>query len=142
MHVPNLFIRNLLENIFSFNLVKTGFWIGLPGCDKEFDDIANDFSKKSEEDRKKAIKKIKSLIEDKDIEEERVKIARKYLKIMNNIQSQGSNFVSEEIMRLENLLDTRKKIALSNRNNLQQNLNILKSFHISGGENDKTKDEL
>ena len=45
-------------------------------------------------------------------------------------------------MRLENLLDTRKKIALSKRNDLQQNLNILKSFHISGGENDKTKDEL
>ena len=117
-------------------------WIGLPGCDKEFDNLANDFSKKSEEDRKKAIKKIKTLIEDKDIEEERVKIAQKYLKIMQNIQSQGLNFVSEEIMRLENLLDARKKIALSNRNNLQQNLNILKSFHISGGENDKTKDEL
>ena len=82
------------------------------------------------------------MIEDKDIEEERVKIARKYLKIMNSIQSQGSNFVSEEIVRLENLLDTRKKIALSKRNDLQQNLNILKSFHISGGENDKTKDEL
>ena len=83
------------------------------------------------------------MIEDKDIEEERVNTASKYLKIMHNIQSQGSNFVSEEIMRLENLLDARKKIALSNRNNLQQNLNILKSFHISGGgENDKTKDEL
>ena len=62
-------------------------WIGLPGCDKEFDNLANDFSKKSEEDRKKAIKKIKTLIEDKDIEEERVKIAQKYLKIMQNIQS-------------------------------------------------------
>ena len=61
---------------YFFNLVKTGFWIGLPGCDKEFDTIANDFSKKSEEDRKKAIKKIKSLIEDKDIEEERVKTPR------------------------------------------------------------------
>ena len=131
----------LFENII-FNLVKTGFWIGLPGCEKEFDNIANNFSTKSEKDRKKAIKQIKSVIEDKDIEEERVKIARKYLKIMNSIQSQGTNFVSEEILRLENLLDTRKKIALSKRNDLQQNLNILKSFHISGGENDKTKDEL
>ena len=125
-----------------FNLVKTGLWIGLPGCDKEFDDLANNFFKKSEEDRKKAIKHIKSLINDKDNEEERINTARKYLKIMHNIQSQGSKFVSEEILRLENLLDTKKKMSLSKSNDLQKNLNILKSFHISGGENDKTKDEL
>ena len=61
---------------------------------------------------------------------------------MHNIQSQGSKFVSEEILRLENLLDTKKKMSLSKSNDLQKNLNILKSFHISGGENDKTKDEL
>ena len=116
-------------------------WIGLPGCDKEFDDLANDFFKKSEEGHKKAIKHIKSLINDKDNEEERINTARKYLKIMHNIQSQGSKFVSEEIVRLENLLDTKKKMSLSKSNDLQKNLNILKSFHISG-ENDLTKDEL
>ena len=82
------------------------------------------------------------MIDDKDNEEERVKIARKYLKIMHNIHSQGSKFVSEEIMRLENLLDTKKKMSLSKSNDLKKNLNILKSFHISAGENDITKDEL
>ena len=114
---------------------------GLPGCDKEFDKLAKDFSKKSEEERKEAIKQIESAIEDNGNNEEKVKSAQKYLRIMQKIQSQGVKFISEEIIRLENLLDTKKKMSHSKSNDLQKNLNILKSFQ-SSSRYDLNKDEF
>ena len=115
---------------------------GLPGCDKEFDKLANDFSKKSEEERKEAIRQIEFVIEDKDNNEEKVKTGQKYLRIMHKIQSQGLKFVSEEIVRLENLLDTNKKMSQSKSNDLQKNLNILKSFQSGRSKYDLKKDEF
>ena len=115
---------------------------GLPGCDKEFDKLAKDFTKKSEQERKEAIKQIEiTLISLEDIgnHEEKLKTAQKYLRIMQKIQSQGVKFISEEIIRLENLLDT--KMSQSKSKDLQQNLNILKSFQ-SSSRYDLNKDEF
>ena len=114
---------------------------GLPGCDKEFDKLAKDFTKQSEEDRKEAIKQIESAIKDNNNSEEKVKTARKYSRIMQKIQLQGVKFISEEIIRLENLLDTKKKMSHSKSNDLQKNLNILKSFQ-SSSRYDLNKDEF
>ena len=142
---------------------------GLPGCDKEFDKLANDFSKQSEEEQNEAIREIERVIEDKsrdldkgklgsgdqeeneeikkkrkEYKEERVKTAGKYLRIMHKIQSQGSKFVSEEIIRLENLLHDApsKKITQSKSDDLQKNLNILKSFQIGRSKYNLKKDEF
>ena len=142
---------------------------GLPGCDKEFDKLANDFSKQSEEEQNEAIREIEHVIEDKgrdldkgklgsgdqeeneeikkkrkEYKEERVKTAGKYLRIMHKIQSQGSKFVSEEIIRLENLLHDApsKKINQSKSDDLQKNLNILKSFQIGRKKYNLKKDEF
>ena len=61
---------------------------------------------------------------------------------MHKIQSQGLKFVSEEIVRLENLLDTNKKMSQSKSNDLQKNLNILKSFQSGRSKYDLKKDEF
>ena len=110
---------------------KTGFWIGLPGCLKEYDELAEKFSKNTgigSKDRDKIIKQTETLIETQN--EGESNIGKKYLKIMKSVQTDGSEFLNKEITRLENLLDSKKKMSLAKRNDLQNNLNIFKSFHI------------
>ena len=110
---------------------KTGFWIGLPGCLKEYDELAEKFSKNTgigSKDRDKIIKQTETLIETQN--EGESNIGKKYLKIMKSVQTDGSEFLNKEISRLENLLDSKKKMSLAKRNDLQNNLNIFKSFHI------------
>ncbi len=72
---------------------------------------------------------------DKEQEESRKASANIYTKIMHKVVAEGTNFIAKEMERVKKLMDG--KVSDAKKKQLQERLNILKSF-----ERQKTKDEL
>lgn len=115
-------------------------WLALPGCLKQFDELAIIFAKNSGKDRMKVIRQMEEMIS-KQQDEEEAEVGKKYLKIMKNVEAKGETFLGQEVSRLEKLLKSNKKISIAKKQSLQKNLNILKSFSSSLPISD-VKDEL
>lgn len=115
-------------------LIFFQIYIGLPGCIKEFDELASKFtSAKKEEEKKEILRKAENKW-DKVKGVSSQKSAEVYVKTMRKILEK-KDFVSSETKRVENLL--KGKISAEKTNELQVRLNILKNFGVAN-----VKDEL
>lgn len=70
-----------------------------------------------------------------NLNEDKVKKAEIYIKIMHKVVSEGEKFIDKETERVTKLLDG--KVSESKKKQLEQRINILKSF-----ARQKSKDEL
>ena len=118
--------------------MKTGLWIGLDGCVKEFDELAAIFTRNSGKDQLKVIQQTEDQI--KKFDGEKASIGKRYLKVMKIVMQRGLEFVTSEEQRITKLLQ--EKITDEKRAELQRNLNILKSFHSSAEKPSRKNDEL
>ena len=117
-----------LEQLRKFLELKTGIWVRLPGCLDEFDELAQLFARNSGKDRRKIMQQTEELIQSylySDVTD-KANTGQKYLKIMK-ILLQRSDFVTTESLRIEGLLQS-NQLSTTKSQDLQMNLNILKSF--------------
>lgn len=115
-----------VDNFRDFLRKKTKLWIGLPGCVKTFDELAEFFGRNSGKDQLQAIKQIQEKISQSD--DEKARIGEKYLKIMKITQTKGMQFIQTESQRIQKLL--KESISKEKAEDLKLTLNILKSFHF------------
>ena len=125
-----------LEDLKTFIKHKTGVYLNLPGCLKEFDDLASKFIKADEKGKSKIFAKAQKELS-KEQEEDQPK-ARKYLKIMKLLQEKGPSAIADEEARIKKLL-AGEKMSDEKRKDLAKSLNVLKSF---GNPEKSVKDEL
>ncbi|CAF2495315.1 unnamed protein product [Rotaria sp. Silwood2] len=120
---------NTEDDLKRFLSQNTNLWFGLPGTLEALDRIAREFfdasSSNDETSQKSLLEKVreqvKGLVEKKD-----QKSGDSYLKIMEAVIKQGTEFLKREGRRVQNLL--KGKITSEKREELQHRANILLSF--------------
>ncbi|XP_034230580.1 endoplasmic reticulum resident protein 29 [Thrips palmi] len=114
------------ENLIQFIRTKSGKYVGLPGCLEAFDKIASKFRvAKDENSRKEILREAQGLVGRLEKLEER-KTGEVYVKMMQRMVEKGSEFIDDEMKRLNKLLTGKlsdvKKTDMGNR------INILRAF--------------
>ncbi|CAF0987492.1 unnamed protein product [Rotaria sp. Silwood1] len=117
------------DDLKRFLLQHTNLWFGLPGTIEELDRLAQKFfSASSNNDTtmqksllEKARKQVKQLVDKKE-----QKSGESYVKIMESVVKQGTEFLKREGRRVQNLL--KGKITNEKKEELQHRANILLSF--------------
>lgn len=117
------------DDLKRFLSQNTGLWFGLPGTLETLDRLAREFfdasSSNDETNQKslleKAREQVKSLVDPKE-----QKSGESYLKIMETVVKQGTEFLKREGRRVQNLL--KGKITNEKKQELQYRSNILLSF--------------
>merc|ERR1711976_44876 len=122
------------DNIKTFIRQKSGIYLPRPGCLEEFDNLADKLMTITDPGAKGKIIVEAETIKDK-LNEDKVKKAEIYIKIMHKVVSEGEVFIAKETERVTKLIDG--KISDGKKKQLEQRINILKSF-----ARQKTKDEL
>mmetsp|Transcript_92426 Transcript_92426/g.128305 ORF Transcript_92426/g.128305 Transcript_92426/m.128305 type:complete len:246 (-) Transcript_92426:174-911(-) len=115
------------DGLRAFVTKEAGVWIGLQGTIESFDKIAQAVAagKKTAEDGLKEATKVEEGLSSEDEK----KSARMYTTILKKIKekgSEGKDFATKEIKRVEGLVKT--KISEAKKETLQTRLNILQSF--------------
>jgi len=123
------------DNLKSFVRQKTGLYLPRPGCIEELDNLADKLMTASDAGTKGKLVVEAEKFRDKEQEESRKASANIYTKIMHKVVAEGTNFIAKEMERVKKLMDG--KVSDAKKKQLQERLNILKSF-----ERQKTKDEL
>ena len=133
-----------LEQLRTFLQMKTGIRYTLPGCVAELDALAQLFARNSgKEHRLELIQQTENLVKSfKAVDADKANVGQKYLKIMKicHMQQLCQDFVSSETSRLKKLLSSPSTMSLAKSQDVQINLNILKSFEYSGRRD--MRDEL
>ncbi|CAF2828493.1 unnamed protein product [Rotaria sp. Silwood2] len=107
----------------------TNLWFGLPGTIEELDRLAQEFfyaSSNNDENAQKSVlerarKQVKQLVDKKE-----QRSGEWYVKIMESVVKQGTEFLKREGRRVQNLL--KEKIINEKKEELQNRANILLSF--------------
>ncbi|GFG30294.1 hypothetical protein Cfor_04448 [Coptotermes formosanus] len=115
------------DNIKKFIRTKSNVHIGLPGCLEAFDKIAAKFSQASDLDVKKALLREAEDLWDNTTGRADQKTAEVYVKTMRKALDKGDDFVSNELKRVQSL--AKGKITKEKKEEMQQRINILQSFH-------------
>ena len=133
-----------LDQLRKFLQMKTGIKLSLPGCVPEMDVLAQLFARNSgKEHRLELIQQTENLVKSfKAVDADKANVGQKYLKIMKicHMQQLCQDFVSSETSRLKKLLSSPSTMSLAKSQDVQINLNILKSFEYSGRRD--MRDEL
>nr|BAN20799.1 endoplasmic reticulum protein erp29 [Riptortus pedestris] len=116
------------DNLKKFIRSKSQVYIGLPGCLEDFDKIATEFIKTKNIDEKKSLLKKAENLWDKAKGNRENKSAETYVKIMRKILEKGPEFITNESVRVENVL--KGKINKEKQTEMQERVNILQSFSI------------
>ncbi|KAL0267121.1 UNVERIFIED_CONTAM: hypothetical protein PYX00_009476 [Menopon gallinae] len=117
------------ENIQKFIRLNSGVYIGLPGCLEEFDKLALEFMKDTNNEKRKKILRVTEDLWDKTTGKSKQKSAEIYVKSMRRILDKGDDFTDTEIRRVENVL--KGKISKEKIAEMQYRINILQSFKIA-----------
>ncbi len=134
-----------LANLVRFLKIKTGLYIGLPGCLQDLDELAAVFFRNSGKDRQKIMRQVSDIL--LEMQKTRsgngndVISARKYLKIMESLVQNGDDFIWKEEQRLQKILQN-SKMSEQKAQDLDKSLNILKSFQWKRVGFGKNIDEL
>ena len=108
------------------------------------DALAQLFARNSgKEHRLELIQQTENLVKSfKAVDADKANVGQKYLKIMKicHMQQLCQDFVSSETSRLKKLLSSPSTMSLAKSQDVQINLNILKSFEYSGRRD--MRDEL
>lgn len=122
------------DSIKKFLMKESGLWLGLPGCIEQFDKIAKEFTKVSDEEKAKLLTQAEE--EAKKLTSETQKTsADMYIKTMKKVIEKGNDFIETETKRVEKLHSG--KISDKKKEQLNDRLNILASFSMG-----LKKDEL
>ena len=121
---PNRTRINIFFPLISELSIFAGVWIGLPGCIKELDELANMYCQNSGKDQLKIIQQSGEIIE--KLDDTDLPFGRRYLKIMKLAKGNCVEFVNAEIDRITKLMKT--KLSQEKIEDLSLNLNVLKSF--------------
>jgi len=127
-----------VANLKSFIRQSCGIYMPLQGCMEEFDKLADRLLKAKEEEEKKKI------VREAEDEWDQVKgirgqkRAEVYVKVMRKVLKEGKAFVKKEEERVKKLIEG--KISKEKKEDMQERINILKSFVLHDVQD--TKDEL
>ncbi len=111
-------------NLKNFLRQKTGVYLPLAGCIESLDAVADRMLGADKKDWEKMAKEAEE--EAAKVPEKSRKRAETYVKIVRKIISDGEEFVKKETDRTKKLLDG--KITEAKRTELQEKINILRSF--------------
>jgi len=123
------------ESLKKFVRQKSGIYLPLPGCVEEFDLLVDKLLKSPKEEQKKVLREAEDLW-DKMHGPKMHKRADIYVKIMRKIVDTDISFVKKEEERLKKITGG-KKITPEKKEEMEERLNILKSFSIQ-----EAKEEL
>lgn len=129
------------ENLKNFIRQKTGVYLPMPGCIEVMDEAVDTFLKS--DDLKSALGEAKKFAESKNFSGKNEKRAAVYVKFMEKVAEKGRDFVDIEMKRMNKLLDSDAKMAPAKKAEVEEKLNILKSFASAlAEESAKVKQEL
>ena len=114
------------DGLKKFVRQKSGIYLSLPGCIEEFDKLV-DRLLDGQEDQQTVLKEAEDLW-DKTHGPKMAKREDIYVKLMRKVVSSGAKFISKEYQRVTKLLGG--KISSDKKEELQEKLNILKSFSV------------
>ncbi|XP_061398759.1 protein windbeutel-like [Musca vetustissima] len=134
LHFPD-HLDVTVDNLKTFISTNTELFIGKEGCLKEYNELAKNFVKQSEEEQKKRIEKAEELKGTLKKEWEQAS-AGIYKLFMEKLMAQGDDYFEQEIKRLQRL--KAGKVSAAKKQELAKKLNILESFRV----NASTKEEL
>jgi len=140
-----LFVKNTEGKVETFRFVgefsaaklknfirqKSGIYLPLPGCIEEFDLLVDKLLRSGKEDQKKVLREAEDFW-DKVHGPKMHKRADIYVKIMRKIVDTDISFVTKEEQRLKKL--SGGKITLEKKEEMEERLNILKSFSLQEGK--------
>eukprot|EP00092_Neocalanus_flemingeri_P005177 GFUD01005569.1.p1 GENE.GFUD01005569.1~~GFUD01005569.1.p1 ORF type:complete len:248 (-),score=65.70 GFUD01005569.1:93-836(-) len=118
------------DSLKNFLRQKSGIYLPLPGCIEEFDLLVDKLIKSSKEEQKKVLREAEDLW-DKVHGPKMHKRADIYVKIMRKIVDIDISFVKKEEERLKKITGG-KKITPEKKEEMEERLNILKSFSAQG----------
>merc|ERR1712106_386471 len=119
------------EKLKNFIRQKSGIYLPLPGCIEEFDLLVDKLLRSGKEDQKKVLREAEDFW-DKVHGPKMHKRADIYVKIMRKIVDTDISFVTKEEQRLKKL--SGGKITLEKKEEMEERLNILKSFSLQEGK--------
>jgi len=128
------------EDLIRFLSQNTKLWFGLPGTLEELDHLAQEFfdasSNNDENKQKSLLDKVREQVK-KFVDKKEQKNGESYVKIMELVVKQGTEFLKREGRRVQNLL--KGKLTDEKKEELQHRENILLSFKSVA---DAAKDKL
>lgn len=128
-----------VENLKNFIRQKSGIYMPLLGCIEEFDAFADRLLKATKEEEKKKILREAEDEWDKAEGQKAQKRAEVYVKVMRKVIKDGEGFVKKEEERVKKLMEG--KINKEKKEQMEERLNILKSFTMQGVEESKPVEE-
>lgn len=115
------------DGLKKFFRSKSGIYLTLPGCIEEFDKLVDKLLDTSKEGQESVLKEAEDLW-DKTHGPKMAKRADVYVKLMRKVVSTGASFISKEFQRVTKLIGG--KISSEKKEELEEKLNILKSFSV------------
>lgn len=112
------------DNIKRFIRMKSGVYLGLPGCVEQLDRLAEDFKTSGEKERKEILNKAK--IFEETLPDAQRAAAEVYVKTMEKMLEKGDVFVQTEQTRIEGIL--KRKLSNKKKRTMEEKRNILHSF--------------
>lgn len=114
------------DNLIQFIRTNSGKYVGLPGCLEAFDKIASKFRVAvDEKSRKEILREAQGLVGRLEKLEER-KTGEVYVKMMQRMVEKGSEFIEDEMKRLNKLITG--KLSDVKKTDMGHRINILRAF--------------
>ncbi len=120
-------------NLKNFLRQKTGVYLPLAGCIESMDSVADKMLGADKKEWDSILKEAEA--EAAKVPEKSRKRAETYVKIIKKMISDGEDFVKKETERTKKLLDG--KITEAKKTELQEKVNILRSFTRTGVQKDE-----
>jgi len=115
------------DSLQHFVYTSSGQWTGLKGCLKEFDELSKQIiSTEDVAEREKILRLAEKQLNQISTPEAK-NSGEFYIKLMRKFIDKGHDFVQSELSRVNSLRG--KKMAKDKKEQMQERLNILQSFH-------------
>jgi len=121
------------DELKSFVKEKVGIHLPMPGCLEEFDELALQLVVASKEEQQKLITQAETLASKVEGEKQKRRAAV-YVRVMKRVAAEGESWADKEGERVSGILAaSTSKITPDKKEEMQERLNILRSFRQSSG---------
>ena len=127
------------ENLKAFVRKHSGIYMPLLGCSEQFDKLADELLAAEKKDQGAVIRKAENLWDQAEAPTDKRR-AEVYVKIMRKVEEVGVAFVKKEEARVKKILGG--KVNKDKKEELEERVNILKSFNSVVGSSESDKQEL